>query len=736
MPSTPKDENRRSYKAGWSRDKRKAGVIVHVPALSPADRAERLRREADDELWLRSYWSAFSLDSFYSLSPQQRQMMADFREALESGGDRAVAASRGEGKTTLCTALAVKYLLAGRLRFVIFLGANAKNAGDILETIDQALAENAELRRYYPEVCAPIAALEHTAQRAGKQLVTGERFDSGEPYEAAPTAFHWAGNDLMFPHVPGSPSAGAVVIAQGLDSALRGLKKRNRRPDLVVIDDPDTDDTINNPDQATKLLRKIDRGIAALGSQRRPVTRIALVTIASKTSVAAQLTDRTVYPSWRGRRFKFLLTPPTNEALWEEFVSICREEWARETEAQDQPPIPDRAHRYYLDRRAPMDEGADVSNPNRHDCRLRADGTTVEVSALEHYYGWVARIGQANTSTEFDNDPPEDLFHQDSGLTPHRIMNQLSGYARYIVPPGCSVITQGVDVKKEGLHYVVKAWAPDATNYVIDYAFHAAHGWRYGTEEGEEIAVRNAILSRMEELRTASPYRTVDGETVPVTLTMVDSGWRTNAVYAACETIGMGIMPAKGCGLSFGCSMRSYHEQRQSTVTYIRGDGWRWARIRPGLKLVEPDTDRWKAFEHARWLTPPGKPGAAYVFGKLTAEEEAFRSHRTPQICKDHHDFAYHICFEMEVEEQQRNGTVKRFWKPKPGRARNHYFDASYLADVAAAIHGIRLPLGAELRAAAVALPPVAVAAAAEPRRTRAAAPAAAGGWFSAQVRR
>ena len=394
------------------RAKRRIGLIVRVPTLSPANRAERERREADDILWVRSYWSAFSPDAFYEPSEQQRQMAADFSAALQQGGDRAVAASRGEGKTTWATALTVKSIMQGVVDFAVILAANARNAADILETIDLALSDDPELARYYPEVCVPVGALEHTAQRAGKQLVSGNRHDTGEPYEAAPSAFHWASNELVFPHVPGSPSSGAIVVAQGLDSALRSLKKRNRRPRIVLIDNPDTDDTIHNPAQADKLLKKIDRGIAALGSQKRPVTRIALVTIASHVSVAAKLTDTTVYPSWRGRRFKFLLTPPTATDLWQQFVALCHAGWATGTEGEAAPPIPIAAHRLYLERRDAMDAGAVVSNPNRFDTRLRPEGGTVEVSAIEHYYGWVARIGPENTATEFDNQPPEPWHHR------------------------------------------------------------------------------------------------------------------------------------------------------------------------------------------------------------------------------------------------------------------------------------------------------------------------------------
>jgi hypothetical protein len=241
----------------------------------------------------------------------------------------------------------------------------------------------------------------------------------------APTNFHWTGDRLVFPNVPGSPSAGAIVISQGLDAALRGMRIKNRRPRAVIIDDPDTDETIHNPKQAAKLLRKIDRSIAALGSQRSPVSRLVLCTCASRVSAAAQLTDQETYPSFRGRRMKFLLKPPTNQAAWSEFIALCKQGWTGEQADVRESPIPQVAHEFYLARREEMDEGGEVANPHRFDHRIRPEGGTVEVSALEHYYGWVARIGPANTAAEFDNDPADELDLLD--LTREQIRDSRSG---------------------------------------------------------------------------------------------------------------------------------------------------------------------------------------------------------------------------------------------------------------------------------------------------------------------
>ena len=55
---------------------------------------------------------------------------------------------------------------------------------------------------------------------------------------------------------------------------------------------------------------------------------------------------------------------------------------------------------------------------------------------------------------------------------------------------------------------------------------------------------------------------------------------------------------------------------------------------------------------------------------------------------KGHHSYARHICAESEVEEPDKQGVMKRYWKSKSDN--NHWLDASYRCDVAAAMAGVR----------------------------------------------
>src|SRR5690606_18734219 len=141
-------------------------------------------------------------------------------------------------------------------------------------------------------------------------------------------------------------------------------------------------------------------------------------------------------------RFRYLIKPPDRLDLWQEYVA------QRQADLQSGDDFARTAHRFYLDNRAAMDAGAVVANPHRFDASQLPDGSQLEVSSLQRYYNEVARIGPEAVATEYDNDPPEETGPVESGITPNRIQRQLSGYPRLVVPASCTVITQGIDVRK------------------------------------------------------------------------------------------------------------------------------------------------------------------------------------------------------------------------------------------------------------------------------------------------
>lgn len=640
-------------------------------------------------LWLRWYFgpNCGLPDPFwYEFTGQQLEMISAIGHAVQFRGDTARAASRGEGKTSIFERLLTKYTAQGILNFSVLFAATGTLAESSLDSIKLGFEENVLLAADYPEICTPVAALRNSPNRAHFQLCSGLRHDNGKPYEMAPAKFQWSGQEIILPNLPGSPSARAIIATRGLDSAVRGIKRKGRRVQLAGIDDPDTEETARSEDQASKLEERIDRGIAGLGSQKRPVARVMLTTIQSSISASAKFTDPALKPTWRGKRFSFLIKPPEATHLWEEYVQLYKEDNLQTARGERDDPHCRRAHQFYVEHFDQMNEGAQVANVNRFNEDILPDGSQTELTALQHYYNFVARTSPEAASTELDNNPIEVEKVAESGLAPKRIQKKCNGYKRRVMPPDCYKITRGIDCRKVALHWVVRAWKRDGTPFTIDYGIHDVHGTVYGSDEGLDIALKRAILDYLES--SAELY----GQ--PIDRTMIDAGWRTQAVYSACQEAGPGVTPIMGFGKSAGCVKQVFTPMRKRTKTIRPGDGWYMSKTDRGLWLCCADADRWKAWEHDRWLTSEGKVGCMTIFG---APHE--RYDRLSPDEKGHHSYAHHICNEGEVDEPYKGGMRKVF---RAKSDNTHWLDASYYSDIGAGLEGVEL-FGSAVAAAAAA---------------------------------
>ena len=244
-------------------------------------------------------------------------------------------------------------------------------------------------------------------------------------------------------------------------------------------------------------------------------------------------------------------------------------------------------------------------------------------------------------------------------------------------------VTQGIDVRKIALHYVVRAWKEDATGYTIDYGVENIHGTVAGSDEGVDLAIIRALHGRA-QMMIDEPCVDEDGNPVPIELTLIDAGWRTEAIYSFCrETGGLRFRPAKGFGKSSGCIQTSFTPVVRNSLDKKVGDRWFLARRQAGLWEVCMDADHWKAWEHDRWMTPPDQRGTLFLWGDRSEVPG-----RLSEDQKSHMTYSKHLTAEKEVEEIVK-GRMVRKWKSKSDT--NHYFDASYMANVAASMLGIRL---------------------------------------------
>lgn len=679
----------RTKNADRMRAKRRDERDIAIPRVAEPDRRKRCL--ADIYEFLPTYFPHV----FYQPFTQDRREMIDaIMHAARYGGDQAVAGPRADGKTRSALFCALALCLAGHVTFPMIISKSGPRANRELKNLKDCLSspENAAFCDDFPEIAVPILALGRWSSRARQQTVQGSY-----------TNLEWGEECVIFPTISTvllrsqpkgwnedleSAARGQIIASLGIEGPIRGYSVRNLRPDLAILDDLDDRESAKSETQTENRESIVEQDVGGLAGPDKTVSRVMLCTLINRTCIAATFTDRTKKPSWRGQRHKLLLKMPDKMDLWEEYTSLRQNRGTDDPDARF-------AHQFYLAHRAEMDFGAVVTNPYRFDARLLLDGEPSEASALQACFNLIADRGQVHFDTEYQNDPPAETGPVESGITPARIQKQLNEFPEGVVPRGCNVLTVGIDVGKYWLHYVVRAWDVNASGHTIHYGEAPVHNTVKGIDDAAmDRSITFAIKALIGQLRDNSKgqglvdYRKPDGELVPLDLILVDAGYRTEAVYAACSQLGTGVYPIMGFGKSSGCAQIKFTPARVANDDTQVGDGQTYKIVRkgsPGAKvwLVEADVDKWKAWEHDRWMTGHDEPGALYLWGERGADNKMSADE------KRHGQYAHHICNEVEIEEPYKDG-IRRGWKKKPGE--NHKLDASVYADVAGRIKGIKLP--------------------------------------------
>ena len=147
------------------------------------------------------------------------EMIRAIENATIYAGDQAIAAPRGEGKSTIAECVTIRNILNGAVPFVVLFAATAHDATNSLGSIKEYIVRSDRLLADYPEVCVAARDVDGTPNRAHSCLVVGNEF------AITNARFQWSGDEISMPRVPGSACAGSIIATRGLDAAVRGLKK-------------------------------------------------------------------------------------------------------------------------------------------------------------------------------------------------------------------------------------------------------------------------------------------------------------------------------------------------------------------------------------------------------------------------------------------------------------------------------------------------------------------------------
>ena len=252
------------------------------PDDKKAQRERKAQAEKDLDFFCRTYFPHyFSKPSSNLHKYFAERYPAMIERAIATGeGDReADAAPRGNAKSTWTTFGLILWCAAFRKRrYPMIVSETRPQAESFLSFIKLEIESNERLAQDFPEL-------------------TGE----------GPV---WRADWIITRN-------GIKIHAAGAGQKLRGFRHGSKRPDLVVGDDLENDESVESPEQRKKLEAWFFKALMKIGA--RDTVYIVIGTILHAESLLQRLLEK---PGWKGQKFKSVIRWASNKKLWEQWERI------------------------------------------------------------------------------------------------------------------------------------------------------------------------------------------------------------------------------------------------------------------------------------------------------------------------------------------------------------------------------------------------------------------------------
>lgn len=644
-------KDRQSYDISRMRKKRSSECEIKI--REPKDIQRRERCLLDPELFLKTYFARIFYNPF--AAHHTRMIEAIHARAL-TGGDKAVAAPRGDGKSQITICMGIYCFHGTPINFPVIIGQTSPKARKLFSQVKSKYENREKYKEFwedFPEVCDPVAALRGAPQRAAHQWY----WHNGEQ---TLVNLQWKQDVIVLPSIQtewGNLSCGNRLVYFGLDGAIRGEGFEEQRPDLVIIDDPETREIAFSPTKRYEDIEDmIDGDAAGLAGPDKVIARVVLTTIQNSYCYSAKVTDAKQKPAFEGERHGWLKEYPSNLDLWEEYIALRHKD---KYELLRNAP---NATAFYLARMDEMKAGCIVNNPHRFIAALDEDGKPLEVDAIQAFFNRVADYGWPRVLAEYQNDPETEEQAETTGITQGMVCSRMSGRIHKQLPTEEHKIALGVDVGKYKLDWVKIAFEGNAVGTVIDYGEWAVQGTDKGSSDEN---VLKAVLRALRELRI---YAMADS---PPDVAFVDSGDFTQAVYSFVRESGQPWHAIKGSDTG-RMKFTGDDSATQRFFENVRAD----LDATNGIFLYHVNNPYWKEQVHQRFITQTFDESHQFNDGSLSLW--------STNDLKKHVPYARQIVAEML---QVKNG--KKEWVPVSRD--NHKLDATAYALAGGGCLGVRV---------------------------------------------
>ncbi len=651
-------ERARSRQEGISREGRD---IAPLPKI--ANRKRRKACEKDLEKFFTTYAPSVF---FLPFSADHRKVIKKLETAVLDGGQFGVAMPRESGKTAMCIFASIWAVLYGYRKYVVLIGANEGKASQLLEDIQNILQSNPNLIADFPESVYPFSMLGNTPQKARGQLHDGELTDISIKE-----------GRIAFPKIAKSPASGARLTITGLTGgSIRGLHKMGPdgswdRPDLVILDDPQTDASARSREQNRVIVRLIAGAVLGMGGAHgKKIAAVMPCTVIEPNDAVEQMLE---LPKWKAERCQRMYSFPTATKLWDEYAKLRSEDFLAEKAGQENP---HKARAFYAANRAAMDEGATVAWVEQFN--------DDELSAIQHAMNLLIDDPESFWA-EHQNQP---LKREEGGdvrtLKPGDVAEKLTNLPPCIVPMEATRLIAFIDIQQNVLAWAVCAWDERFSGSVIAYGHWPKQDRAYFRrseaspafadvypKHALEAAIYAALGDATRFILGRSYLRHQTNEELRIDRCLIDVGFNEQVVTQFCRQTPFAslVLPSKGIGISSGKVPMSEWPKREGER---RGLNW-VVRMTGKGRAARVDVNWWKTFVMERWLTPFGSPGCLSIHGTRAA---------------DHKMFADHCCSEYAVGTDG-NGRRVWEWSLRPNME-NEWWDCVVGCAVGASIEGLQ----------------------------------------------
>jgi hypothetical protein len=192
------------------------------------------------------------------------------------------------------------------------------------------------------------------------------------------------------------------------------------RPSLVILDDPQTDESARSLSQCANRERILAGAVLGLAGPGQKISGIMPCTVIRPGDMADRILDTEKHPEWNGERTKMVYAFPDDEKLWDRYAEIRADSLRAHGDLRE-------ATAFYRANQQAMDAGAKVAWLPRfnHD----------EASAIQHAMNLKLQDETAFWA-EYQNEPLPENVGEDEQLTVDEIAQKLNGQKIGEIPIG------------------------------------------------------------------------------------------------------------------------------------------------------------------------------------------------------------------------------------------------------------------------------------------------------------